>query len=448
MDSQMTDSRVLRMLILEPKETPRAEYKTWLELGSNSEHDGLLAKAVIALANEGGGYLVIGFGEQDSKLVPGTPPSDCVVYDQDTINSIVKKFAEPSFHCSLEFANHPDTAIAYPVVAVPGGHSVPIMSKKGTAKSISAHTCYVRRTGPESAPPTTYHDWSRLLDRCIRNRQVDMLDSIRAIVQGRVDPGVATPTDELASQDTFAAISKDRWAETVKALPSDDPARFCYGHYEVDFGFQPGELLRLPALVDNMRAASNLKYTGWTPFWIAERAELAPKAIDGVAECWLGKADDSRLPIDAAHADFWRVSPEIRAFLMRGYAEDGIQSHAPATVLDVTLPIWRIGEILLYADRLARLTNSTGNMLFRVRWSGLSGRKLAFLQSWSRSTGGDHTAVQDAVKSSAVIPLDHIEDNLTEILHPLLQPLYEAFNFFELPTNLVSEELKSMRRKS
>jgi hypothetical protein len=39
-----------------------------------------------------------------------------------------------------------------------------------------------------------------------------------------------------------------------------------------------------------------------------------------------------------------------------------------------------------------------------------------------------------------------IEDNLAELLHPVLRPLYERFDFFELPMNLVVEELVGLRR--
>ena len=38
-----------------------------------------------------------------------------------------------------------------------------------------------------------------------------------------------------------------------------------------------------------------------------------------------------------------------------------------------------------------------------------------------------------------------MDDNLIEILHPLLAPLYERFNFFELPLELVRVEVGRMR---
>jgi hypothetical protein len=53
----------LNQLVVEPRETLDAEVKEWLDLASN-DHRALVAKEVIALANHGGGYLVIGFEER------------------------------------------------------------------------------------------------------------------------------------------------------------------------------------------------------------------------------------------------------------------------------------------------------------------------------------------------------------------------------------------------
>jgi hypothetical protein len=39
-----------------------------------------------------------------------------------------------------------------------------------------------------------------------------------------------------------------------------------------------------------------------------------------------------------------------------------------------------------------------------------------------------------------------VRDNLAEVLHQLLTPLYERFAFFRLPIILVEEELERMVR--
>jgi hypothetical protein len=61
----------------------------------------------------------------------------------------------------------------------------------------------------------------------------------------------------------------------------------------------------------------------------------------------------TRALADAAHCDFWRAAPTGRFFLMRGYQEDSQEAVAPGTIIDVTLPIWRLSEGLLHAARMA-----------------------------------------------------------------------------------------------
>ena len=69
-----------------------------------------MAKAAIALANEGGGIIVLGIREDVARggaLGSQPPPVGLPRYSQDNINAAVERFADPAFHCTLMFAEHP-----------------------------------------------------------------------------------------------------------------------------------------------------------------------------------------------------------------------------------------------------------------------------------------------------------------------------------------------------
>jgi hypothetical protein len=171
----------LEPLLTAPAEALDVEYKSWLDLKNNDEHRGILAKAAIALANEGGGYIIIGIREARPKLISEPRPPQIAPYDQDLINQIIRRFSSPAFHCSLSLLRHPETGHDHPAIRIPGGFGFPVMSKSGTAQnSIRPHLPYMRKPGPESAPPENQADWERLLGQCLRNRREDMLDAIRA----------------------------------------------------------------------------------------------------------------------------------------------------------------------------------------------------------------------------------------------------------------------------
>jgi hypothetical protein len=181
----------LEPLLAAPAEAPDVEYKCWLDLRDNDEHKALLAKAAIALANEGGGFIVIVFREKRPHLIPEPRSANIAAYDLDLINGIIRRFASAPLHCKLTLVPHPQTGHEHAVVQVPGGLGFPVMSKSGTAgDTIRPHLCYVRKPGPASGPPENQADWERLLARCLRNRREDMLDAIRNIVVGGASAAV------------------------------------------------------------------------------------------------------------------------------------------------------------------------------------------------------------------------------------------------------------------
>lgn len=59
-------------LLSNPQEEVHIEIKGWLDI-SDGEHKADLAKAMLALANSGGGQILIGYDESDGLWEPDTP---------------------------------------------------------------------------------------------------------------------------------------------------------------------------------------------------------------------------------------------------------------------------------------------------------------------------------------------------------------------------------------
>ena len=207
----------LEPLLAAPTEALDVEHKCWLDLRGNEEHKAALAKAAIALANEGGGAIVIGYREDGPNFISEPRPSPIASYDGDLINGIIRRFASPSFQCTLKLLTDRRTGHEHAVVQIPGGFGVPVMSKSGTAgNTIRPHLCYIRKPGPESAPPQSEAEWDRLLGRCLQNRREDMLDAIRNIVLGGVP---ATPAAPSAAEVQKAFVDSARAAWEALHLP-------------------------------------------------------------------------------------------------------------------------------------------------------------------------------------------------------------------------------------
>jgi hypothetical protein len=113
-------------------------------------------------------------------------------------------------------------------------------------------------------------------------------------------------------------------------------------------------------------------------------------------------------------------------------------------VFDFTLPVWRFGEALLHAERVAReLGDPSATVTFRAGWTGLKGRRLTSL--WRRTILHERHAHEDAVVQYLQVRADEISGTLPSLLEQLLTPLYAQFDFFEMPLNVIEDELAEMR---
>jgi predicted HTH transcriptional regulator len=96
-------------LLIDPHEAPDLEIKSWLDI-SAPEHQAKLAKGLIALANHGGGYIVIGFEEAAGYAAQPSAgrPQSLATYNRDRVNGIVEKYVDPPMHCKLHHVSAPD----------------------------------------------------------------------------------------------------------------------------------------------------------------------------------------------------------------------------------------------------------------------------------------------------------------------------------------------------
>lgn len=443
----------LRDLLIDPRESLDFEVKNWLNIRDPGDDKATLAKAILALANHGGGFVVLGLSEAESSLKEAEGrPATLDDYSQDLINGVVHSYCDPPFHCAVHIVPN-DTGALFPIIVVPGGHRVPVRARRAgpNGNIVQNNAIYIRKPGPRSETPQSAQDWEELLARCLRNRRDEMFDQIRDLITGAV-PQVE-PSPEPARLDAWISKSRQRWTELTNSLPKEVGSRMPHGRYCFAYEISGERQQIAPGQLPDVLRRSVVRHTGWPPFWYPTRRGIEPYLIDGAVECWLG-SDPEASPeeCDAAHSDFWRIHPDGFAFLLRGYQEDSIDTErhglgpvAPASAFDITLPVWRAGETMLHARSLAaNLFQGPTTIRFVAIYEGLAGRSLVSIDnrrfvSRSRTARQDHITLQTSIEAKA------IDANLPEIIHPLLSPLYALFDFFELPMQLVVDELARMR---
>lgn len=369
---------------------------------------------------------------------------------QDDVNNAIRRYAEPEFQCEMQLVMHYETGVQHPVIIVPGGFTVPVMSKSEYERVIRLHRCYVRKPGPRSQEPTTQSEWSELLNRCVRAKQDELLDAIRAIVTGHATAPSGLPSVAAILND-FCVAARGRWADLAESTSHGDDARFRHGYYEIGLSFvgaTPAE--NLSQVKEKIANAGHSIVTGWPPFLILQSPEWEPRPSDGFVEAWLGNPAANRLPLaKVSTCDFWRVSRDGNLYTVRGYTEDdGVAPSygEPGSAMEVVMPVWRIGETLLFASRLAQSFDGTEQVAIQCRFTGLRGRRLvsATLARVPHTQIG-FVSQTDEVTMNIEVTVQQLQDNLAEVIHNLLAPLYEAFDFYDMPIHAVQSELSRMR---
>lgn len=434
-----TGNLQLADLLIEPRESMDVEVKGWLDL-AGKEHAAVLAKAAIALANHGGGSLILGFDEDKTtaRFVPGPGrPSDLRMYGQDAISAIVARHAEPNFQCDVHVVRRSSDGLDYPIIRI-SASTVPVRSKVDSPSGeIKANIYYIRRPGPKSEQAGTGQEWEALIRRCVTASRAGMIDAIRSILVGAAPDAPQKSDDDILDQ--WVLSSKARWQSRIAGLSEDAKARFPHGHYYC--AYEVTNPVGIPSVlqryVDVLDAAP--RKTGWRPFLVIHRDNSAPTNVDGCVETWLGYDG-----ADTAHADFWRASKGGQLFLIRGFQEDTSgfpKSDGPGTVFDLTLPAWRVAECLIHAGYMAETIGGPDSKVrFRFGWEGLAGRHLVA----ERRDVRPRISHQNAFSITIVTDANQISNNLPELVDSVVRPLFELFEFFEIPATLAAEEVAKL----
>lgn len=459
-----SEQALLRELVEHPREDLSVEYKGWLDL-SNEQDRAVLAKALLCLANSGGGYVVIGFAEQGAEFVPQPAPHDDLApYSQDNIHEkIIAPYADPRFQIAVHLVTHSKTLQKFPVIRVPGSLTVPIRCKRtvpdsrapGNRHITVEDAYYIRKPKPECLPAKGGADWGELIRRSVIADRDSLLSQLRDLLQApligaslRQVSAEATQEQLQAQLSGWMSFCEGRWSTLLaERLPDERPSRFESGTWSFAYVVHPvATKLDLTALKEVLREVKGQE-TGWALWLVMNRAELAPYPHEGDLECWMAEPGER----DAAVSDYWRVSPRGFTYISRGYQEDspGIRERIRGAerALDPTLPIWRVGEGILHSARLAaRLGGQPAQVIFAANWRGLRGRVLQDLLD-SRYPPPDASPSQsDVVAGFATFKPIDASLALPALVQSITRPLYESFGLYEIPELVVRNELERMRR--
>ena len=246
---------------------------------------------------------------------------------------------------------------------------------------------------------------------------------------------------ERRAKEAFA-----RWQELLAASAVGSPAHLVHGFYEIAFNLLPTpNPIDLKSVMDRVREAGKPELSGWPPFAEMIVPEWRPYPTGDCVEAWLGRPQNNGawfVQHSPDMSDYWRAASDGMLYTIRGYGEDQ-QAESAGEWIDITLPIVRVAEALLFARRYANLFDSADAIGVRIRFTGLTGRQLR-ASPFDYFIRDERVSRTHEVKCSALITCAEIDESLPNVIKTLLSNLYEQFGFFELEMPLIQNEVSKL----
>jgi hypothetical protein len=448
------DARLLQALIERPSESLNVEHKTWLDL-SNLSHQAKLIRAVLALRNFGGGYLVLGIDDQTGRpSVEGRPSQVRVAYGVDLVQSLISRYASQLFEVQIHYALLDGEE--FPVIVVPPGIRTPVACRSrlvGTDQKplLELGDVYVRTLTSNHTPSSSkagWRDWEALLDVCFENREADIGRFIRRHLAGVEVLSALLPLLSTGASRPQRNESHDLLSYGLARLQAATKSRGVkvppLGSWEVAAVLSPCEagLVASSEFLDRL-AAANPDLTGW-PIWLDSRSFPREKHPYVFEDGWEALIASS--PTDAfGHFDFMRLDPHGRFYLYRGLQDDTSRSDrapVPGTELDFGLAVLRTAEAIAVSLAFGKALCG-GNQPFEVdmsfRWAGLSGRSLTGWAQPRRQLSSNRIAQQDSIESRVTVGSDVATSSIAPLVESVVSPLFRLFEGFVLSKSVIED---------
>ena len=453
----------IRELIERPSESLQVELKTWLDPRSD---DGIakLVKAMFAIRNRNGGFLLIGFNNEDGSPDPYIfeDPSE-TLFHFDILQGLVSRYTSPAFEIEVVFADR-DTQW-HPIIVIPSGVQVPAVVKRdltgnGGKKLLNAGDVFFRTVNSNGTASSTRilpSDYADLLDVCFDNREADIGRFLRRHLGGASSAAILASAIEPGSQQNslrdraFQALNSGSTGadEAIEARASSGEKARIENALTMHVGlvFDPSRPDELPTQEFlNKVSSSNPNYTGW-PVWLVSQGFNEPLDQPYVKDgLW------QALILDlhggwSEHCEFLRYDPRGEFYLRRVMQDDLTDKVPPRTALDVILMIDRVAEVLAVGTNLGRAIgwDAQSEAGFAFRWTGLEGRSLRPWVNAFRSAGRSGSMSRSkSVDAYVAVPLETPSTALAPYVATVIAPLFSVFDGYQPSSVLIETSVRKL----
>jgi hypothetical protein len=431
----------LQDLIEQPVEREWLELKSWVDLTDPTTRANT-ARHLAAISNYGGGYLVFGFEKDGTR----SPRKEDVrrLYSHDVLAGIIDRYLHPKFQCEVSFPEL--SGVEHVVIWIPSHGMSPVISKadgpkdaKGSPQGIRSGIVYIRTPKPESVQATTPEHWEKVIQRCVLARRDEMVAMFSAIVSSGAGAAKEEPDDtrEMLSKwhsaTQQAAIQEAGRRRLALRYPlADNFVQFSYLiRHRKDEVIEPGKAL---AVIEKLNTSvRDTVRHGWSMFHPFTRKEIRPHFLtDSSVDAGDTEFVQGSLHEDGGqgHGDFWRLSLDGRASILRNFSEDRFST--PRSVaegqkwFDPFYHVQDITEIVRHARAYAEEFSDVTEICFQLEWKGLKSRLIASHRN--RYDSEPYTFNSDTRKIRHCFPQAEVIGGLPAVVARLFAPVHRMFN--------------------
>lgn len=453
------DEEYAARLVRAPGEGLTLELKTWLNL-DDVGHKVKLIRALLALRNYNGGYVIIGFDDKTGEPSPDPPDDARAAYHVDDLQLLVSTYASDAFDITVAYPNR--EGVTYPVIQVAAGVQIPVAVKKDIQ---SGGKTFLRRgevlfrtlaaNGTVSSAPAAPEDWRKIMDICFSNREADLAGFVRRHLLSGELPAVLAELGEIAQrpklpslEDTcrsFADVSAAR-AMAVTVERKLAPYQPGFGTFEVAAVIAPaldGYLADQHLLNRVLQSHPNLPTALWTD------TRSYANRLDRHFTTGGGYEAMIEYPSDWQYREFSRIEPSGRFYVQRPYFEDTASrswEREPGTAIELDTTISMVTDAfataLAFAQSLAAADTPDSRLGVLFRLHNLNGRQLTSFASAldlriipRRSNDDEHDRYIEVPVSTAAV-------NVGRYVSQVVRPLFALFDGYSVTENRVEQQVR------
>jgi len=445
-DNREQKIRILEGYLKYPGESPLVDYKAAISFKEGSESSHKLVKHLLGMSNAGGGYLVIGYREGESRIPQPDPQlTDKIVssYEVTRVTQFVNRFIMGEGKIDLLIYPVPHEGKLYPIIEVNEFKESPLFCKSSTRDGILKEgALYFRDSATRTIKIAGPSEWKQLVDICVRKKQDYVISQVRHLLK-EVGMLGKPKGKSLETEETVYEWIEKRREKMKKLMHSTYGEKLRVGFWETTHWLPDLEEVFDQKILLEVAEKSQLHNTGWPIGVVLYKDDGKPKPLtEGIEASIISKISGG--------IDYWYFKTDGCYYFARTFEEDfaGDKSEGKTEkMLYFDIQIWRIAEALLHSVQLynSLKVSPSEKIKVQISWFGISDRILTASPSSMKHIFSRKSSESKAIWKKETT-LGELSTKWEDFTIEAANKLFLMFDYFAIDENVARDIIKEFKK--